>query len=314
MTGKLRTLAEERHHVALRVKATAPARLDQYLLAALGWRSRTRLQELIREGHVTVNGEVTKPSRRVRGGDAIEMRLSRGVGIPGDYEERRFDILYEDEWLVAINKPAGMLVHPVGRHLYDTVMNYLHHRYHHSGSPQHRTVPRLCHRIDRETTGVLVVAKDEYAHREVMYQFEHREVHKEYAALVQGEFPDDVQNIDRAIGEGRCLRTALEHPVLKASRTVIRVEQRFREHTLLRCVPETGRQNQIRLHLAAAGFPLLGDTRFGGASSPKGFPERFLLHAAHLELRHPRLKCRLEIDAPLPPDFQSLIERLDKRE
>jgi 23S rRNA pseudouridine1911/1915/1917 synthase len=310
MMERGRNLARRRERLDVDVKATEPVRLDHYLLSSLVWKSRSRLQGLIRDGHITVNGERVKPSRRVRAGDVISLQLSCGAGIPDDYDDRPLELLYEDDWLLAVNKPPGMLSHPVGRHVYDTLINYLHHRYHLPPGDDGGRSPRLCHRLDRDTTGVVLVARDSYVHREVMYQFENRLVSKEYLALVEGRLSGDERRIDLAIGEGRSLATSLDHPVLKASATVVRVERHYRDYTLVRCVPHTGRQNQIRIHLAARGHPLVGDERFGGLPPAAGFPPRYLLHSESLRLYHPRLKSALEIRAPLPEDFRQLLEGL----
>ena len=141
------------------VKTGEPQRLDSFLVSNLAWKSRSRLQGLIKDGRVTVNGEKTKASRRVHFDDVVEIRLSSGLGLPDDYSERKLDIIYEDEWLVVVNKPPGMLVHPVGRHVYDTLINYLHHRYHSTDAGKEEVIPKLCHRLDRDTTGVVVVGK-----------------------------------------------------------------------------------------------------------------------------------------------------------
>jgi 23S rRNA pseudouridine1911/1915/1917 synthase len=304
--------------MVIEVRSFTPQRIDRYLGQALNWRSRARLQRVIREGRVSVNGETAKPSRKVRHGDAIVLELSMGVGMPEDYSRLALEVIYEDRWLVAVNKPPGLLVHPVGRHVYDTLINHLHHRYR-SGSEggarsapgaEGEIVPRLCHRIDRETTGVVLVAKDAHVHREVQDQFSKRLVEKEYIALVDGEFRHESGILAMPIGEGRCLESCLEHPVLKESFTSVRVLERLDGSTLLACVPRTGRQNQIRVHLAAAGHPIAGDVRYGGSRPSAGFPERFLLHSRSLILHHPRLKARLELTAPLPEDFRKLIERL----
>ena len=343
MTWKGRNLSEPQDRVHLVVQGYAPQRLDHYLGQALNWRSRSRLQSIIREGRVTVNGAAAKPSRRVRQGDEITLELSMGTGLPTDYRDRELHYIYEDRWLVAVNKPPGLLVHPVGRHVYDTLMNYLHHRYRsvdadsaedqpaeseataerrvtsrmrkRLAARQRReavdeVVPRLCHRIDRDTTGVLLVAKNAAVHKEITQQFERRTVQKEYVCLVEGSFPKDSEAISIPIGEGRCLSTCLEHPVLKASRTTVRVLERYRDNTLLGCSPHTGRQNQIRVHLAARGYPIVGDTRFGANPAPESFPARFLLHSAKLRFYHVRLKAWVELEGDLPADFSALIAKL----
>ena len=312
MIGRGRNLSKERSQLALVVRTGEPQRLDNFLVNNLAWKSRSRLQNLIREGRVTVNGEKTKASRRVRLDDVVEIRLSNGLGLPDDYSERKLDIIYEDEWLVAVNKPPGMLVHPVGRHVYDTLINYLHHRYHSPASEGEEIVPKLCHRLDRDTTGVVIVGKKPYVHREVQRQFEKRQVSKTYLALANGHFPPDHDEIDIPIGEGRCLQSALEHEVLRKSRTLVTVLETYEDCSLLRCVPCTGRQNQIRVHLAALGHPIAGDEKYGGDSpgerpGRKSWPLRYLLHSESIRFWHPRLKQNLELRAPVPPDFQELL-------
>jgi 23S rRNA pseudouridine1911/1915/1917 synthase len=305
--GRGRDLSLQRDHIHLVVRTTEAPRLDQFLIDNLAWKSRTRVQKLIRLGAVTVNAEVAKPSRKVRAGDDVCIQLSPGA--PRDDDLRSVEIVYEDLWLLAVNKPAGLLVHPVGRHVYDTLINYLHRR-HRSAGGAADFVPRLCHRIDKNTTGLVVVAKDSDVLREVSMQFESREVTKEYVALVTGIFPDDRRSIDIPIGEGTSLPAALEHSVLREARTLVAVERRFHRHTLLRCNPLTGRQNQIRIHLAAAGYPIAGDKRFGGVVE-KDLPPRYLLHAERVLFFHPCLKCDIELSAPWPADFRQLVERLE---
>ena len=312
MIGRGRNLSEERSQLALVVRTGESQRLDNFLVNNLAWKSRSRLQNLILEGRVTVNGEKTKTSRRVSLDVVVEIRLSNGLGLPDDYSERKLDIIYEDEWLVAVNKPPGMLVHPVGRHVYDTLINYLHHRYHSPASEGEEIVPKLCHRLDRDTTGVVIVGKKPYVHREVQRQFEKRQVSKTYLALANGHFPPDRGEIDIPIGEGRCLQSALEHEVLRKSRTLVTVLETYEDCSLLRCVPCTGRQNQIRVHLAALGHPIAGDEKYGGDSpgerpGRKSWPLRYLLHSESIRFWHPRLKQNLELRAPVPPDFQELL-------
>ncbi len=312
MIGRGRNLSEPRSSLKLEVRSSGPRRLDSWLVESMAWKSRNRLQRLIRDGHVTINGEVAKASRRVRAGDVVEMRLSDGVGIPQDYAERELEVVYEDDWLIAINKPPGMLVHPVGRHVYDTLINYLHYRYHQPGDDGEEIIPRLCHRLDKDTTGLVVVGKNTYTHREVMYQFENRRVSKRYLTIVEGRFPEDIDRIDVPIGEGRCLKSALEHEVLKPSETLVEVVATHGDFTVLRCVPSTGRQNQIRIHLAARGHPVVGDLRYGaretrGMATRKGWPSRYLLHSEYLRFWHPRLKTAIELHSAAPEDFRSLL-------
>jgi len=310
MTGRQRDLSLKQESVVLKVRGPDSCRLDQYVGAALSWKSRTRIQDLIHTGRIRVNGTCAKPSRKVRCGDKITIEVPADAPAPPEYGELELEILYEDSWLVAINKPPGLLVHPTGPHVYDTLINHLHHRYRgevdESGEPVR---PRLCHRIDKETTGVVVVGKDPYVHNEVRRQFETRKISKEYYALVRGRYPVE-GHIEIPIGEGHDLESSLRHSLLRESRTVVRILKRFDGYTFLSCIPATGRQNQIRIHLAAKGFPIVGDERFGSNTPPEDFPQRYLLHSRFLLFVHPRLKTPVGLTAPLPADFAALLEQL----
>jgi len=309
--GRGRDLSQMRDVLRLTVRGAQAVRLDQYIISALNWKSRTRVQELIHAGSILVNGGSTKPSRRVKEGDEVTVRLSHGTGRPANYGALTLDIVYEDPWLLALNKPPGLLVHPVGRHVYDTLINYLHHRYRDAvGEDGDPVRPRLCHRLDRDTTGLLVVGKEAHTHRDVQAQFERRLVRKEYTTLVLGDYPANQETLDAPLGEGRSLETCLEHEVLKVSRTTVRVVKRFGDFTLLSCLPHTGRQNQIRVHLAASGFPVVGDERYGRGPPPPGFPPRYLLHSEALSFHHPRLKSWMELTAPVPDDFRKVVDLL----
>lgn len=310
MIGRGRNLSAPRDEIILRVRGNQSLRLDRYLRENMAWRSRTRIQALIRSGHVTVNNRSVKPSLVVRPGDEIRVTLSMGTGMP-DYSRETLDVLYEDPWLLAINKPPGRLVHPVGRHVYDTLLNILHYRYREHIDGESAIHPRLCHRIDRDTTGILLVGKDRFVHQSVQWQLENRRVGKEYWALVSGRLSRAVCSVDRPLREGQDLRTALEGPGLKPSRTRLDVLERFEFdgacYTWVAARPVTGRQNQIRVHLASTGHPIVGDRRYGGCAPPAGFPDRFLLHARKLRFRHPRLKSAVELRAPLPRDVETLL-------
>ena len=238
---------------------------------------------------------------------------------------------YEDEdaWLLALNKPPDLLVHPVGRHVYDTLINYLHFHYrdvmaakgadasHREASRRGLVHLRLCHRIDKDTTGVLLVGKDTYVHRSVQRQFEDRLVSKRYLALTLGRVPTDLDIIDRPLAEGRSLEECLGGADQKPSRTSVRVLETFEHNgesfSWVAASPLTGRQNQIRLHLAAIGHPIVGDERFGAGAPPAEFPERFILHAQRLTFYHPRLKSQVVLEAPLPGDVSALLEALRAR-
>jgi len=309
MKGRAKDLSLPQETVTLEVRTSEPARLDLYVGANLPWRSRTHLQSLIRDGRVLVNGTQAKPSTRVRSGDRIAVRLHEAVELP-DYAGFTLECVYEDPWLLAVNKPPGLLVHPVGDHVYDTLINHLHFRYRLRQDEEGEAVrPRLCHRIDKETTGIVLVGLDPWVHDRVRYQFENRLVSKEYVALARGNYRGG-DSIDVPMGEGHDLPSSLAHRVLRPASTQVRVLERFEAYTLLACRPKTGRQNQIRIHLGSVGHPIVGDERFGDGPPPEGFPTRYLLHSRALRLEHPRLKSPLDLAAELPEDFRSLCARL----
>lgn len=312
MTSEAKDFSSAKDRLEITVRGLTSDRLDRYLSAILEWKSRVRVQQLIEAGRVAVNGLPAKPSKKIRAGDRIVVDLSGETPSPPDYSKTQLKIVYEDPWLVAVDKPPDMLVHPVGSHVYDTLLNYLHHRYRGLSFPDGEPVrPRLCHRIDKDTTGIVLAGKDTYVHAAVRNQFEARQVSKEYLTLVRGRC-GDIGEIRIPIGEGSDLETSLHHRSLKPSRTFVKVLARYRDYTLLSCIPATGRQNQIRIHLAAVGHPVVGDERFGSNSPDPGFPQRYLLHSRRLSFYHPREKCRVELEAPLPPDFAALLERLPK--
>ena len=327
MIGRGRNLSVIRDEIQLSVRSNRQSlRLDQFLKSALSWQSRTRIQRLVREQRVKVNGATAaKPSMFVRPGDQVLVKLTHGAGMP-DYEAYRLERLYEDAWLLALNKPPGLLVHPVGRHVYDTLINYLHYHYRDvmaakgaDTSPRESSRKglfhlRLCHRIDKDTTGVLLVGKETYVHQSVQRQFENRLVSKRYLALALGRVPTDLDVIDRPLAEGRSLQECLGGADQKPSRTAVQVLETFEHNgesfSWIAASPLTGRQNQIRLHLAAVGHPIVGDQKFGSGPPPPQFPERFILHAQRLSFHHPRLKSRVILEAPLPGDVEALLETL----
>jgi len=295
----VRDLSEPVDVISIEVRSMERERLDVYLRRKLRWKSRTHLQEVIESGRVRVNGVSRKASYAVKPGDRIEVAVSRGTGVPADYGALAPEILYEDEWIVAVNKPPGILVHPAGRHVYDTVLNYLHFRYRGAGANR---APWLVHRLDRDTTGVLLAVRDEETGRDLQQQFERRQVIKVYRAVVSGSPPWDRTRIERPVGD-------------RPARTDVEVRSRLGPWTEVECHPLTGRQNQIRVHLAGEGFPIAGDTEIGGdaARSAPPLPPRYLLHAERLVFRHPDLHTRVDLMAPLPEDFARAIEDLARR-
>jgi len=316
-------------------------RLDRFLAERLSWRSRTKAQELIRSGHVLVRGEpARKPAQRVLAGDAVLVR--NPTEPPPDtlkHEELAgaLEIVHEDGHILALAKPPGVVCHPVGKVRYNTLVNALHVRYRHA-DPALDRVPRLCHRLDKETSGLILVALAPGVRKRMQWVFESRKVVKEYLALVEGLWALDYDEVDLPIGR------ALDSPIrIKRgvdpeeglpSRTIVCVEERFepardgsdRGFTLVRASPVTGRQHQIRVHVAARGHPVLGDTMYGPKGLAfRGFPDpertggrppliaRHALHAFRVQLPHPITGLELDLRAPLPPDFRAALEHLRAR-
>jgi 23S rRNA pseudouridine1911/1915/1917 synthase len=301
-------------------EAESGDRLDHVLAAWITWRSRNDLQERVRAGTVLVNGGKTKSSARLRAGDLVTVLVTPDAEARVDAASIPLRILHEEPLFVVLDKPAGAVIHPVGRYVLDTLMNVLHARYRPEG-----IVPMVVHRLDKDTSGVLVVAKDEAARKVLGAAFEGRGVEKDYLALVHGAVPGD-RTIDLPIGpdpSGYNKTKMACVPDGRASLTALRVEERFERATLVRCTPHTGRQHQIRVHLAAIGHPILADALYSGRETVTraelgiaGEPPdaialaRQALHAARLRLPHPATGAPMEFSAPLPDDLDKLIALL----
>jgi 23S rRNA pseudouridine1911/1915/1917 synthase len=314
-------------------------RLDQYLASQHKQYSRTQIKKLIDDGFVLVNGETRKPSFLLHGGENIEM-VRRAPEIPkAEAEEIPLDILYEDDALMVINKAAGMVVHPAPGHYKGTLVSaVLHHlageRLRASPEPPQAFSdgvnpirerdpfrPGIVHRLDKGTTGLIIVAKTDVAQRAMMNQFKDRKVEKTYQALVFGNFKQKAGTIDKAIGRDtqhrrkfssrtRFARSAVTHWDLARS---------FKGLSLLKIRLETGRTHQIRVHLSENHHPIVGDTVYGAKSFLSSIKQedtasllesltRPMLHAWRLSFRHPVSSETVAFEAPLPEDFRSVLE------
>jgi 23S rRNA pseudouridine1911/1915/1917 synthase len=307
----------------LDVNRAGPAgRLDQFLVARLGW-SRARLQKLLKSGRVLVNGEPRPASYRVRYGDAVVVSVP--PPLPSDLipEALPLVVIYEDQDLLVVNKPPGLVVHPGAGHRAGTLLNAL--LYH---CPDLRDIgevsrPGLVHRLDKDTSGLLVVAKTATAHTNLVAQFQAHTVGKQYQALVWGRLPEAEGEIDQEVGRHPTARQKMSvHPRRgKAAVTVWRVLRELPGPlSLVLLSPRTGRTHQLRVHLASLGHPVLGDATYGGGVSRlRGQPglaglkplvRRQLLHAWRLGITHPRTGEKLTWEAPLPEDFRAVVEYL----
>ena len=293
------------HMIFAEFRATphdAGARLDQFLAARAATLSRARIQDLIKAGHVTLNGRATKASARLRDGDVLALAEPPPVPSATLAEDIALDVLFEDDDLIVLNKPAGMVVHPAAGNWQGTVVNaLLHHCPALSGIGGEQR-PGIVHRLDKETSGCLVAAKNDAAHQALSKQFAGREVTKIYLALTSGKFRAASGVIEGAIGRHPVQRkkmTVLADGRGRAAKTSYRVLAELAAGTLVECTLHTGRTHQIRVHLKHLGHPLLGDEVYGKRA---GFA-RQMLHAWRLGFTHPRTGARMNFQSPIPADF-----------
>lgn len=293
-------------------------RLDLFVKAMIPSMSRTRIQQRIAEGRVEVNGIVRAANWRVLAGDAVLVRCREPEGGLGAGKEPELRIVLEDDDVVAVNKQAGLVVHPVGKHRHDTLLNALYLRYRDS-LPEGESV-NLVNRLDQYTSGVVLAARHAAAKRILQEDFEARIPEKTYLALCRGRVPRDAGKIDLPIGPGgregdHCVMAVRHDSLGKPSRTLYRVEERFGDaFTLVRLHPVTGRQHQLRVHMAAIGNPLAADGRYGGGYrlelDGETALERYALHAASLLFRHPADGRERLAEAPLEEDMAGALAAL----
>ena len=306
-------------------------RLDRWLTSQLPTQSRNSLQRWIRAGHVRVDGNVARASLRLEADQTVTVSAPEPAANPTVQAEAiPLDIRYEDDDILVVNKAAGMVVHPAPGNWSGTMVNaLLHLRPDMEGvGAEHR--PGIVHRLDKETSGLLVVAKNEIAHRQLQAQFKARTVYKEYSALVDGWIEPPAGRIDAPIGRHPTARkrmaVLLPHPVTGAPRgrdartdyeTVARYfsvaptnENRTR-FSLLRIIIHSGRTHQIRVHLAWHNFPICGDTLYGYSRPRLRLPRQFL-HAGRLRFMLPGTQHEREFDAPLPDDLRSPLDALSE--
>ena len=323
------------HHTVTVTSDSEGIRLDRFLASVLPEHSRSQIQRLIKEGLIQVAGRETKANQPVKAGQAISIDVPEPVNPTPQPEALPLPILYQDEDVIVVDKPAGMVVHPAAGHASGTLVNaLLHHVDDLSGIGGERR-PGIVHRLDRGTSGLMVVAKHDKAHEELSRQFHDREVEKEYFALVWGEVQAG-RRIDAPIGRDPSNRKKMSARSLQrgtsggepararrsreAVTRIIRAEK-LRVLTLLQVAIHTGRTHQIRVHLSAIGHPIVGDPLYGGVH--RRVPgdvravthlERPFLHAARLVFKHPRDGRRMEFTSELPADLQRVLDELREQD
>ena len=285
-------------------------RIDKQLGHHFSQYSRSQLQRWIEDGHVQVNGQPVKPKYKLAAGDVVIIEPEKPKKVDLVPENIPLDIVYEDDDVIVVNKPQGMVVHPAPGHPDHTLVNAL--LYHSPLSTINGEFrPGIVHRIDKDTSGLLMVAKNDMAHRSLAAQLKAKTNEREYVALVHGVIKEDQGTVDAPLG--RSPKDRKKQAVVADGRhavTHFRVLRRYRHYTLVACRLETGRTHQIRVHMKYIGHPLAGDPLYGPRKTLPGNGQ--YLHARLLGFKHPQTGEQLTFTAPLPPYFQQMLDKLDK--
>lgn len=289
-------------------------RIDKYLSDVCCGLTRSYLQKLLKSQLVEVNGKAVKNSYRVSAGETVELEVPEAVEPEIEAEQIPLDILYEDKDIILINKPKGMVVHPAAGHYSQTLVNGL--MYHCRGELSGINGvmrPGIVHRIDMDTTGVLIVCKNDFAHNSIAEQLKVHSITRKYYAIVHGSIKEDEGTVDAPIGRHPVDRKKMSINDKNGKRAVThyRVLERFKQFTYVECQLETGRTHQIRVHMASLNHPLLGDSVYGPSKCPFKLQGQ-TLHAGVLGIIHPRTGEYMEFSAPLPEYFENLLEKLRK--
>lgn len=305
-------------------------RLDQFLAKVMSEYSRVQLRRAISDGNVWVNDKLAKPSYRLAESQLVRIEVKDKYATGSKPEEIPLSILYEDDEMVAVNKPPGMVVHPAKGHWSGTLTAALAFHFQNLSKVGGETRPGIVHRLDRDTSGVILIAKNDAAHMALAEQFEKRETEKEYWGLVSPMPDRDRDWIDAPIGVHPYQREKMairaHHESSREAQTFFEVVHKYSGIAELKILPKTGRTHQIRVHLTHVGYPILADKLYSGRSqitrrdlfgikdTEEVLLNRQALHAARIRFRHPSRDEMLEIHAPLPDDLKSFVELLKKRE
>lgn len=287
-------------------------RLDKFLSEVLEDTSRSDIQTRIKSGNVQVNDNIVKPNYKLKADDIIEISEREVIDSDIVPEDLNLNIIYEDNDVAVVEKPRGMVVHPSAGHHTGTLVNGLMHQLDSLSGINGELRPGIVHRIDKDTSGLLMVAKHDVAHRDLVDQLVEKSVTRKYIALVHGVITHDKGTVDAPIG--RNPKSRQDMAVVddgKEAVTHFNVLERFEEHTLIECFLETGRTHQIRVHMQYIGFPLVGDPKYGRRKTMD--TDGQLLHAAMIGFVHPTSKEAIQFETPLPTMFSDILDDLRKR-
>ncbi len=293
--------------------ADSGLRIDKYLSSVNEQLSRSYIQKLLKSGLVLVDGKPVKASYQVDEGDVISLDIPEAVEPEIEPENMDLDILYEDQDVILVNKPKGMVVHPAAGHYSHTLVNGLMYHCKDQLSGINGVMrPGIVHRIDMDTTGVIIACKNDMAHNSIAAQLKEHSITRRYQAIVHGVLKDDAGTIKGPIGRHPIDRKkmSINYNNGKSAVTHYKVLKRFRQYTHVECRLETGRTHQIRVHMASIGHPLLGDLVYGPGKCPIPGLQGQTLHAGVLGFIHPRTREYMEFTAPLPEYFAKLLNTL----
>jgi 23S rRNA pseudouridine1911/1915/1917 synthase len=291
----------------IRVEEETTSRLDTYLAEKLEL-SRSKIQKLIKEDLVTVNGKNVNGSYQVKLNDEIEINDDLDYEMKVEPENIPLDIVYEDDDLLVINKPSGMVVHPAAGHYTGTLVNAL--LYHFNIESKDKIRPGIVHRLDKDTSGVMLVAKNEWTHERLSDMISKKDVKRHYLAIVNGLIKHDTGTIDAPIGRDPNNRQQMTVTDINAKDAIthFRVLKQYKENTLLECILETGRTHQIRVHLAYIGYPVNNDPTY---CKKKATDFGQMLHSKYIEFLHPRTNKLLSFTVEPPKEFQDKLNELE---
>ena len=291
----------------IKVEEEITSRLDTYLAEKLEL-SRSKIQKLIKEDLVTVNGKNVNGSYQVKLNDEIEINDDLDYEMKVDPENIPLDIVYEDDDLLVINKPSGMVVHPAAGHYTGTLVNAL--LYHFNIESKDKIRPGIVHRLDKDTSGVMLVAKNEWTHERLSDMISKKDVKRHYLAIVNGLIKHDTGTIDAPIGRDPNNRQQMTVTDINAKDAIthFKVLKQYKENTLLECILETGRTHQIRVHLAYIGYPVNNDPTY---CKKKATDFGQMLHSKYIEFVHPRTNKLLSFTVEPPKEFQDKLNELE---